>query len=1268
MKHHDSHRSPQSGLCRPVNALAVGLCLTAGLLTATAADRTWDGGGDGYSWATSAANWDGDALPAANDGLFFDGGVGLFNNNDFAAATVFSGITFKAGAGAFFMSGNEVNLAGGVTNLSANAQSITFNLNQTASRTHYTLASMTYDAAVKNNALIKRGAGAISLGSGLDNSNLRAEVYDGVLALAKTANRALGSSPIVVSETGILRIVGPGTDQIHFNQRVVVTNGGRFQVQNTFEEIGALSGSNSLTGIVENGLESTTCRLDIGGGSGHEGIYSGLIRDGAGVLNLQVYRHDNKYAFNGTHTYSGTTAINNTSGSGTTRMIMNGTHTGGGAYTVNGHNSTLDRLAAVGGSGSISASVMNFNTRGILSPGGALSADMTDSATFTDTTAILTLNSPVNLNVATSTLDAQLNGNTAGTGYDQVSIGSAGTFSNNAANLKLTLGYSPTSGDQFTIVKVEGTDSSKTMGAFGSLNGTVTDLSQGATFIEPGSGKTMRISYRAEGTTFDAGAGNGNDIMLEVVASGGANLTWRGDVNNLWDITTTANWRTSGGTATTFTNGDNVVFSDAGSNSLPVDLTTDLSPGNITVDAAKDYVLATGAAGKLTGTIVLTKTNTGTLTVLTDNDNAGSTLVKRGTVRVGTNGITGALSGALDIGPNGTVVFDRSDTPTNSSSITGSGTLVQNGTNGTLILTANSTFSGGTLVNAGTLQFGDGSGVTGALGGTVTNHATVTYSYNNAATVYNSLSGAGRVNFINTSTGSKKFLLGASPNALANGGFSGLINVGPLVCLATPDLANGTQFGVGSTVYVEDTGSVYLDRGGTYACTFYLQGAGNGSGSAGTPVTMEIEGISPPTTVSGDVFLLSSATIGGFIGTSRISGRIVDTNGTSTLTFANGRGAGTSYNLQLGSVSGPNLWADTIIDPDLSGGVVTITAMTPNAISTNSLTLGAHGNFALNGNNHSVARLQGTAPGSTILNNHATAPVVLTVGADGNPSSYSGVLVNGGAASLGLTKVGAGTLTLDGDSTCTGPVMVQEGTLALSQLYGSGTFSNAAMITIAGGATLDVTGRFLDQTLTLNNGQTLKGAGTLNGNLVAGAGSVVNPGASVGTLTVANNITLGGALLMEVNRSLSPNSDRLVSTSGTITGGGTLTVANLGPALQVGDTFQMFATGVSGIAAPAPTQDWVNGRTYTWNNNLAASGSISVASVATLAPPALGMSQAGNTLTFSWPGPFKLQAQTNSVSVGISSNWADYPGGSTSPVNVTINPANPTVFFRLILP
>ncbi len=67
--------------------------------------------------------------------------------------------------------------------------------------------------------------------------------------------------------------------------------------------------------------------------------------------------------------------------------------------------------------------------------------------------------------------------------------------------------------------------------------------------------------------------------------------------------------------------------------------------------------------------------------------------------------------------------------------------------------------------------------------------------------------------------------------------------------------------------------------------------------------------------------------------------------------------------------------------------------------------------------------------------------------------------------------------------------------------------------------------------------------------------------------------------------------------------------------------------------------------------------------VATVIPqPTLNVSQAGGTLTFSWAeAGFKLQSQTNGLTPG---NWFDYPDVS-NPVNVTVDLANPSVFFRL---
>jgi hypothetical protein len=55
----------------------------------------------------------------------------------------------------------------------------------------------------------------------------------------------------------------------------------------------------------------------------------------------------------------------------------------------------------------------------------------------------------------------------------------------------------------------------------------------------------------------------------------------------------------------------------------------------------------------------------------------------------------------------------------------------------------------------------------------------------------------------------------------------------------------------------------------------------------------------------------------------------------------------------------------------------------------------------------------------------------------------------------------------------------------------------------------------------------------------------------------------------------------------------------------------------------------------------------------------------------SWPADhigWRLQVQTNSLSVGITTNWFDLAGTSTTnSVNITIS-TNGTVFYRLIYP
>jgi hypothetical protein len=112
-----------------------------------------------------------------------------------------------------------------------------------------------------------------------------------------------------------------------------------------------------------------------------------------------------------------------------------------------------------------------------------------------------------------------------------------------------------------------------------------------------------------------------------------------------------------------------------------------------------------------------------------------------------------------------------------------------------------------------------------------------------------------------------------------------------------------------------------------------------------------------------------------------------------------------------------------------------------------------------------------------------------------------------------------------------------------------------------------------------------------------------------------------------------------------------------------GDKFTIFSQPL-----PNGASITVTGGRATWVNNLATDGSISVATVITT-QPVLNFVNNRTNLVFSWSdsfNSFKLQAQTNSINIGISNYWADYPGGSANPITVPIVKTNATVFYRII--
>lgn len=285
---------------------------------------------------------------------------------------------------------------------------------------------------------------------------------------------------------------------------------------------------------------------------------------------------------------------------------------------------------------------------------------------------------------------------------------------------------------------------------------------------------------------------------------------------------------------------------------------------------------------------------------------------------------------------------------------------------------------------------------------------------------------------------------------------------------------------------------------------------------------------------------------------------------------------------------------------------------------------------------------------------------------NGASTNVNRINVNGiisGAATVTTSGTNGSLYTFSAANVYTGNTTINGGILSLG---GSGSIANSPVITVGAGAEFDVTGA----SFTLGGAQTLKGNGSISGDVTAN-GTII-PGASVGVLTFSNNLTINGNVVVELDKSL-PQSNDVINVLGTLnnTGTGTLTVSNLGPALVAGEKFTLFSQPVSGgstlnISAPA-------GVTFT--NQLDVDGSITVLTApATTASYSTNItaSVSGSTLTLNWPSThlgWFLQAQTNTLGVGLTmptNTWFDVSGSDAASSSViTINPANPSVFFRL---
>ncbi len=522
-----------------------------------------------------------------------------------------------------------------------------------------------------------------------------------------------------------------------------------------------------------------------------------------------------------------------------------------------------------------------------------------------------------------------------------------------------------------------------------------------------------------------------------------------------------------------------------------------------------DWITAANWGGTVPGASGAANNNTGNTDMIIFRSGSTNTTIAIDNLRfinsmefvtgVGAYSFTGGLlylrnggSITMNAGAANAQIFGNTWQVRQSSSTNGAYSFLNNATAESATLTFN--VASNTLTNA------NGRPTTLTLGGTNTGNNTISSALTNAT-------GSQAVNVI-TKTGAGTWILsgantftGTGATAVANGI---QVNAGTLVAanngaLGTNATANTNQVSVNSTgtlridsgITLDNGLSLNLNNGGTIRSngTAATNGRVNLTTAASSSATLS-------TTGSGDFFTVGNAAN--------------DLTGGASDTVLNVSGPGTVLLGQSSNYIGS--WS-------LNSGTTRLGAATALGSGSVAFGSGSTATLQLNGQSISVAGLNSNATvGTPVIENGIAGSSTLTVSTAGS-SSYAGLVQDGAAGTIAITKSGTGTLALNGANTYSGGTTVSAGTLKANNASGSATGSGSVSIA---------------------SGGTLGGTGTISGPVSVALGGIVAPGNSVGTLTVGSLTAASGSIFnFEFNST--PANDRInVTTSDglTLNGGG----------------------------------------------------------------------------------------------------------------------------------
>ena len=780
-----------------------------------------------------------------------------------------------------------------------------------------------------------------------------------------------------------------------------------------------------------------------------------------------------------------------------------------------------------------------------------------------------------NVNLSAGTLDALVGNLTIG----QASYGSQ------SANGTLTLGGGTL--DATSIVLGQRTSTTGAGGASGTLTiGSATVSTQTLT-IGDNSGTT--------GTATGTVNLNGGALLAQTIQSGAG--------------TATRNFSWKDGTLGNYASGEDMTVS------IPT-ITLGVG-GNPTFDIEGAGATAT-VSSVLTGAGGFTKTGAGILALTGGNTYTGGTTVtdglinfskltnlSTGTITLNGGGLQWATGNTVDVsgrlnplGANGAIFDTNGNNVTFNTALSG-GELIKQGA-GTLTLAADNTYTGSTIINAGTLQLGNG-GTTGSIVGDVTDDAALVIDNSGAVTLPGVISGSGTL----TQMGSGTTIL------TADNTYTG----GTTISAGTLQLGNGGTTGsiVGD---VTDNAALAIDNSGTVTLPGVIAGSGTLTqmGSGTTILTADNTYTGGTTISAGTLQLGNGGTTGSVLGSIVDNGTLA-VNQSGTVTFGNFVG-GTGSFTQAGTGT---------------------TILTQNENYTGGTTISA-GTLQLGNGGTTGSILGNVTDDGTLAFNRS------------NMYTFAGIISGTGS----LSQIGNGTTVLTGENTYTGGTTISSGRLQLGN--GGTTGSIVGNVTDNGSLILFRSDTSVFAGVISGSGSVYEGSATTSDTVLTGDNTYTG-----GTTIAAGILQLGdGGATGSIVGDVSDNGALVVDRSGTVTLPGV--ISGSGSLSQVGNGTTVLAndnTYTGGTTISAGTLQLGNGGTtggivgnVTDNGMLAFNRSDDI-TYSDIVNGSGGLTQLGpGTLTLqgaqTYTGPTNVQDGVLELDGSIQSNTAVASGATLS--------------------